>query len=197
MEQRQRRCGTRADDLARTVSPQPEQDINFFEARNGKGLQPCLTAEVLRTLDLREQALETPLPDDDSCVNLMQLVPHASVMFDPAQLHLSLSIPQIALRQDRSGSVPEARWSNGINAAFISYQASAQHSSQHGGGNRSSQDLYLNSGLNLGAWRLRSKQALREEANGARRWTRSDTYRKLQITRKKGHRANTLRPLSR
>ncbi|AGZ34206.1 MAG: fimbria/pilus outer membrane usher protein [Pseudomonas sp.] len=158
------------------LSPQPEQDINFFEARNGKGLQPCLTAEVLRTLDLREQALETPLPDDDSCVNLMQLVPHASVMFDPAQLHLSLSIPQIALRQDRSGSVPEARWSDGINAAFISYQASAQHSSQHGGGNRSSQDLYLNSGLNLGAWRLRSKQALREEANGARRWTRSDTY---------------------
>ncbi|BAN55757.1 MULTISPECIES: fimbria/pilus outer membrane usher protein [Pseudomonas] len=158
------------------LSPLPEQDIDFIEGPNGKRLQPCLTAELLRTLDLREQALETPLPDDDSCVDLAQLVPHASADFDPAQLHLSLSIPQIALRQDRSGSVPEARWSNGINAAFISYQASAQHSSQRDGRSRSSQDLYLNSGLNLGPWRLRSKQALREEADGARRWTRSDTF---------------------
>ena len=162
--------------LSLNLSPLPEQEIDFIEGPNGKGLQPCLTAELLRTLDLREQALESPLPDDDRCVNLVQLVPHASADFDPAQLHLSLSIPQIALRQDRSGSVPEARWSNGINAAFISYQASAQHTRQRDGRSRSSQDLYLNSGLNVGPWRLRSKQALREDTDGERRWTRSDTY---------------------
>ncbi|MFV3405042.1 fimbria/pilus outer membrane usher protein [Pseudomonas sp. NY15463] len=162
--------------LTLNLSPLPEQDIDFIEGQNGQGLQPCLTSTLLRTLALREQALETPLPDDDSCVNLAQLIPHASADFNATQLHLSLSIPQRALRQDRSGSVPEARWSNGINAAFISYQATAQSSSQRGGGNRSSQDLYLNSGINLGAWRLRSKQALREEVDGARRWTRSDTY---------------------
>ncbi|BBV96030.1 MULTISPECIES: fimbria/pilus outer membrane usher protein [Pseudomonas] len=162
--------------LTLNLSPLHEQDIDFIEGPDGQGLQPCLTSTLLRTLDLREQALDAPLPDDDTCLDLAQRVPHASVDFDPAQLRLSLSIPQIALRQDRSGSVPEAQWSNGINAAFISYQASAQHSSQRGRGNQSSQDLYLDSGINLGAWRLRSKQALRDEADGARHWTRSDTY---------------------
>ena len=154
----------------------PEQEIDFVEAADGKGLQACLTADLLRSLNLREQALEAPLPDDERCLDLARLLPQASADFNAAQLHLALSIPQIALRQDRSGSIPEQRWSNGINAAFINYQASAQHSSQRDGRNSSSQDLYLNSGINLGAWRLRSKQALRQEPDGARQWTRSDTY---------------------
>ncbi|HDS1747923.1 fimbria/pilus outer membrane usher protein [Pseudomonas sp. M2] len=158
------------------LTPVEEREIEFHEATQGTGLQACLTSELLRTLNLREQALETPLPDDDRCVDLPALIPQASVDFDPSQLRLSLSIPQIALRQDRSGNVPQERWDTGINAAFVNYQASAQHSTRRDGRNSSSQDLYLSSGLNLGPWRLRSQQALRENEEGLRRWTRTDTY---------------------
>lgn len=161
--------------------PLHERDVDFSERRDGRGLQPCINAELLRELNLREEALDMPLPDDDRCLDLQQVIPQARVEFDPTRLQLSLSIPQIVLRQDRLGSVPEARWSEGIDAAFINYQASAQHSSSRAGGSRSSQDLYLNTGLNLGGWRLRSNQALREDQDGSRSWTRSDTYAQRDI----------------
>lgn len=158
------------------LTPVETREIEFRQSATGKALQACLTRDLLRGLNLREQALETPLPDDDRCIDLAALIPQARVDFDPSQLRLSLSIPQIALRQDRSSSVPQERWDTGIPAAFINYQASAQHSSRRDGRNTHSQDLNLNSGLNLGAWRLRSQQFLREDEQGRRRWTRTDTY---------------------
>ncbi|KKO13209.1 hypothetical protein V520_23875 [Pseudomonas putida KG-4] len=66
---------------------------------DGQGLQACLTGELLRAFDLREEALDTPLPTDDSCVDLAVMVPQAQADFDPQRLHLALSIPQIALRR--------------------------------------------------------------------------------------------------
>ena len=72
-------------------------------------------------------------------------------------IQLALSIPQIALRRDVAGSVAPERWDNGINAAFVSYQASAQHFSGNTGTSNSSQDLSLNGGINLGGWRLRNE----------------------------------------
>lgn len=169
------------------LAPLQERDVSFSERRDGRGLQPCIDAALLRDLNLREEALDRPLPDDGSCLDLQQVIPQARVEFDPTRLQLSLSIPQIVLRQDRLGSVPEEHWSEGIDAAFINYQASAQNSSSHGGGSRSSQDLYLNTGINLAGWRLRSKQALREDHDGSRSWTRSDTYAQHDIP---GLRAN-------
>uniref|UniRef100_UPI0013E0651F fimbria/pilus outer membrane usher protein n=1 Tax=Pseudomonas viridiflava TaxID=33069 RepID=UPI0013E0651F len=37
-------------------------------------------------------------------------------------------------------------------------------------------DLYLNSGINLGAWRLRSNQSVRHDEEGRREWTRAYAY---------------------
>ncbi|MBV4530569.1 fimbrial biogenesis outer membrane usher protein [Pseudomonas sp. SWRI107] len=155
-------------------------ELALLRAPQGSGLQACLTADLLRVLGLREQALREPLPDDTRCVDLPNLVPQAQAQLDPAQLRLSLSIPQIALRRDLAGSVPIEQWDPGINAAFINYQANAQHSSRQNS-SRSSQDLYLNSGINLGAWQLRSSQALRQGLQGERRWTRSNTYARRDL----------------
>ncbi|WP_049870585.1 fimbria/pilus outer membrane usher protein [Pseudomonas cremoricolorata] len=168
-------------------TPIEEQSIVFHLAPGGDALQACLTGELLRSLDLREQALEAPLPNDESCVDLAERVPQAHVDFDSAQLRLSLSIPQIALSQDRRGSVPEHRWDSGINAAFVNYQASTQHSRRSDGRSERSQDLYLNTGLNLGGWRLRSNQTYRENPLGERQWTRNDTYAQRDLP---GLRAN-------
>lgn len=167
-------------ELLLNLMPAGAYELAFDKASQSKGLQACLSAELLRELGLREQALHTPLPEDGSCVDLPALVPHAEVSFNPTQLRLSLSIPQIALRRDLGGSVPIEQWDPGINAAFINYQASAQHSTRQGG-NRGSQDLYLNSGINLGAWQLRSSQALRQDAHGERSWTRSNTYARRDL----------------
>lgn len=167
-------------DLLLNLMPAGAYDLAFNRNPHGKGLQACVTSELLRELGLREQALQAPLPDDGSCLDLPALVPQAEASFNPTQLRLNLSIPQIALRRDLTGSVPIERWDPGINAAFINYQASAQHSSRQGS-TRSSQDLYLNSGINLGAWQLRSNQALRQDPYGERSWTRSNTYARRDL----------------
>lgn len=150
-------------------------ELDVFQPPGGS-LQACLNANLLRAANLREEALDSPLPDDDRCLDLPALVPDARADFDPSRLELSLSIPQIALRHDRSQATLQARWDEGINAAFVSYQASAQQYESRNGGRRSSQDIYLNTGLNVAGWRLRSNQALRDDQYGNHRWTRSDTY---------------------
>ncbi|WP_163004526.1 fimbria/pilus outer membrane usher protein, partial [Pseudomonas viridiflava] len=43
-------------------------------------------------------------------------------------------------------------------------------------GRRNSADLYLNSGINLGAWRLRSNQSIRHDEEGGRQWKRAYAY---------------------
>lgn len=149
--------------------------IDFSERSDGKGLEPCLSASLLRELGLREQGLPEPLPSDERCVNLPTLVPEASYELDAGQLQLALSIPQIALRRDVAGSVAPERWDSGINAAFVNYQASAQHFSGATNSTRSSQDLYLNSGINLAGWRLRSSQSWRDDGEGSN-WSHFNTY---------------------
>ena len=160
--------------------------IDFRDRADGKGLEPCLTASLLRELGLREEALDAPLPSDDQCINLPDLVPHAAFELDPGKLQLALSIPQIALRHDVAGSVAPERWDSGITAAFVNYQASAQHSSGSAGPSRSSQDLYLNSGLNVGGWRLRSSQSWRDDGQQARSWTHINTYAQHDLPGKWG-----------
>lgn len=156
------------------LAPAGKHEIEFREGSDGKGLEPCLSASLLRELGLREQALAEPLPTDARCVDLPTLVPDATYDLNPGQLQLALSIPQVALRRDVAGSVAPERWDDGINAAFVSYQASAQHFSGRTG-TSSSQDLYLNGGINLGGWRLRSSQSWRDDGEG-QDWVHFNTY---------------------
>jgi len=157
------------------LAPAGKHEIDFRERSDGKGLEPCLSASLLRELGLREQGLTEPLPSDERCVDLPALLPDATYDLDPGQLQLALSIPQIALRRDVAGSVAPERWDNGINAAFVSYQASAQHFSASAGTSNSSQDLHLNGGINLGGWRLRSSQSWRDDGEG-QDWVHFNTY---------------------
>ncbi|MGE8305306.1 MULTISPECIES: fimbria/pilus outer membrane usher protein [Pseudomonas] len=158
-----------------------EHSLDFQYRSSDQGLAPCLSAALLAELGLRLERLEAPLTADEQCLDLAARLPGAAVEFNSSRLQLDISIPQAALRRDVAGSVAPERWDDGINAGFVSYQASAQHSSQRGGPSRSQQDLYLNSGLNLGGWRLRSNQSLREDEHGQRRWTRSNTYAQTDL----------------
>jgi len=157
------------------LAPAGRHVIDFRERSDDKGLEPCLTASLLRELGLREQGLAEPLPADERCVDLPTRVPEAGFDLNPGQLQLALSIPQIALRRDVAGSVAPERWDSGINVAYVNYQASAQHYSGATRSTRSSQDLNLNSGINLAGWRLRSSQSWRDDGEG-RDWSHFNTY---------------------
>lgn len=139
-------------------------------------LQPCLAPSLLAELGLRLEALADPSAVHAACLDLPAQVPGAQVNFDASQLQLTISIPQIALKRDRIGQVDPARWEDGIPAAFVSYQGSMRQSESSGRGAQNSQDLYLNSGINLAGWRFRSNQSWRRDEKGRQSWERSYTY---------------------
>ena len=150
-------------------------EIEFI--RDGSsGLTPCLTATLLEQFGVRLNAIAEPEQLNNQCVNLSTLIPGASTTLNGGELQLSVSIPQIAMHRDVVGYVDPARWDHGINAAFLSYQVSAQQGSSRYGGKNDNQDLYLNAGINLGPWRLRTNQSGRQGTRGARQWTRAYTY---------------------
>ena len=153
-----------------------QREIEFVLSPEDDRLLPCLSADLLSQMGVRLDSLAEPALTQSSCVDLLALIPGATLEFDSSKLLLNLSIPQIAMRRDVLGQVDPERWDHGINAAFVSYQASTQQGSNRYRGRQNSDDLYLNSGINLGAWRLRSNQSLRQDAEGDRQWTSAYTY---------------------
>jgi outer membrane usher protein len=164
-----------------------QHEIRFDTDPQGQRLLPCLSAALLEQMGVRLDSLADPDLLQASCVDLFKLIPDARVDFDGSRLHLSISIPQIAMRRTALGQVDPQLWDYGINAAFISYQASAQHTSGRYRGNGSSDDLYLNSGINLGPWRLRSNQTMRHGEDGNRVWTRAYTYAQRDLPGRRGN----------
>ena len=153
-----------------------QRELAFELSTEGDRLLPCLSSELLGELGVRLDSLVDPTLLQQACIDLPRAIPGAEIDFDSGKLLLALSIPQIAMRRDVIGHVAPEHWDDGINAAFINYQVSAQQGSSRYGGKNNSDDLYLNSGINLGPWRLRSNQSMRQDEDGHRAWTRAYTY---------------------
>ncbi|MBO1541908.1 fimbrial biogenesis outer membrane usher protein [Pseudomonas sp. OA65] len=163
-----------------------ERELEFVLGPGGRELSPCLSAQLLEQLGVKLDSLGTPEQVDATCFDLSAAIADAKVEFDAKKLLLSLSVPQIFMRRDKIGVDPE-QWDVGINAAFINYQVSAHQGNSRYSGSTRSDDLYLNSGINLGAWRLRSNHALYQNTNGQREWTQAYTYVQRDVP---GTRAN-------
>ncbi|NMY39446.1 MULTISPECIES: fimbria/pilus outer membrane usher protein [unclassified Pseudomonas] len=152
-----------------------EREITFESNPQNNGLSPCLNAELLKEMGVRSETFR-PEHNAQACIDLPNLISGASFTMDNSTLRLSVSIPHIAMRRDIIGFVPVGQWQTGINAAFLNYQVSAQQGNSRYLGSRESQDMNLTSGLNLGAWRFRSNQSLRQNDDGQREWLRAYTF---------------------
>ncbi|UJF18683.1 fimbria/pilus outer membrane usher protein [Vibrio sp. SS-MA-C1-2] len=79
---------------------------------------------------------------------------NGKVKYDPANLALSVSIPNKYLKNDQQIDFEQRQFSSGINSAFINYSLSARYSEQV------SNDLvlpfYSDLGINLSDWRIRA-----------------------------------------
>ena len=164
-----------------------KREIRFVRPQGSTELQACLSAELLDEMGVKLDAVAQPHLLEGPCVSLPAAVPLAQANLDAGKLLLAVSIPQIALRKRLVNEVPAQLWDHGINSAFISYQVAAQQGVSRYQGHSYSDDLYLNSGVNLGAWRLRSNQAMRRDEQGERNWTSAYTYLQRDVP---GTRAN-------
>jgi outer membrane usher protein len=112
----------------------------------------------------------------DSCLNIEELIPNATVAYDSAELRLNVSLPQISLRRQARGYVNPEFWDRGVNAAILGYNFNTYRTSAPGLPSSTSYYLGLNGGVNLGDWRLRNFSALTKQSNGGTNFQNTATY---------------------
>ncbi|WP_370430223.1 fimbrial biogenesis usher protein [Klebsiella michiganensis] len=156
------------------------EDVNFKAAKGGQddtGLAPCFTTARLEQMGVNTKAF----PDlaklaPEQCVPFAA-IPESSTEFDFEHQQLNISVPQAALKQSARGYIPPEEWDQGVNALLLNYDFTGGNS----GGDTKEDSYYLNlqSGLNLGAWRLRDYSTWNYtsgEGDTENKWEHISTY---------------------
>jgi len=154
------------------------------DIRDNTGLMACLTRRDLSELGVNLTAFpDLKSTSEEACVSPGKFIPDAFTSFDFQKMRLDISIPQAAMQNRARGYIPPERWDEGINAALLNYSYSGNTS--HGRyGNSSSHYLNLNSGLNVGPWRLRDYRTWNEYESRYyryRKWQHVKTYAERAI----------------
>lgn len=131
-------------------------DINE-RSGNSSELAACFTPEEVLSFNINPAAvpgLGNVLPG--ACVQLESLITNAKSTLDLARLRVDLNVPQAVLTTVARGFVPIEEWDDGVNALLVNYNFSGAHITGSKVGASDSYFLNFNSGLNMGAWRLRN-----------------------------------------
>lgn len=148
------------------VNKKAEYSGNVEFKDNGTDIaEPCITSALMQHMELNTEELDNRPSDPETCNDLTALFPGTQINFDSAEQRLDISVPQIYVVSRPRGYVDPSLWDSGINAAMLSYDLNAYSSTNR---DDTSQTLHagLNYGVNLGAWRLRSR--------GSANWTADD-----------------------
>lgn len=137
------------------------RDISFLK-REGD-VQPCLPRDMIDALSLRDSVRTDVLARSGDCLELATTVDGATVDVDGGALQLLVNVPQAAQATLVHGRVAPEQRDAGITAAFVNY--AVNHYRSHGAGNSY---LGLDTGFNLGAWRLRHRAYVSQGAGDAR-----------------------------
>lgn len=168
------------------------QDVRFDALEKGRkgaddtGLVPCLSRAWLEKQDVNIQASPVLLKlTGEQCADLPASFDKAQTRFEFERQRLDISIPQAAFRNNVRGYIPPERWDNGITAAMLNYSFSGSNSKNtESDANYNSYFLNLNSGLNIGPWRLRNYSTWNYSENGRYRnntWRNVSTYAQRSI----------------
>jgi len=125
--------------------------ITFLGAQ-GTRASPCLHEDAL--LSWGVLLPDTP-SDKQGCVALDEHLPGALVSYNGNQQRLDLSIPQLHLRSLPKGYIRHALRNQGVNALLLNYRFSGAHADDARVGSSDYFFASIDSGLNLGSWRLR------------------------------------------
>lgn len=132
------------------------RDVTFNTGDSEQGIVPCLTRAQLASMELNTASVSgMNLLADDACVPLTSMIHDATAHLDVGQQRLNLTIPQAFMSNRARGYIPPELWDPGINAGLLNYNFSGNSVQNRIGGNSHYAYLNLQSGLNIGAWRLR------------------------------------------
>ncbi|WP_241608104.1 fimbria/pilus outer membrane usher protein [Rosenbergiella australiborealis] len=137
------------------------KEVNFIINKNKNRLEPCLSFEQLQQLGLNGGSINDVSKDNvaEQCFPFTDKIKDATSTFDVGTQKLSLNIPQAYMQSHGQDYISPELWSEGIPAAMVNYNFTANRSSTQSVGTSDLAYLNLQSGINLGAWRLRDNTA--------------------------------------
>jgi len=149
--------------------------VQFVAVAQGD-VQPCLARELLEGAGVLASAITDT--QGSECQLLSDTVKDASSHFDFAQLRLDISMPQSLMLHVPRGYVSPQNLDAGSTIGFINYSANQYHVSRSASHAQDTDSSYLalNSGLNLGMWRLRQQASLRYDSQHGSDWNATRTY---------------------
>lgn len=143
--------------------------IFAVDKSSGQGVTAaCLTASQLDALGVdMSQAEGVSLPLATQCYFLNTLFPGNSADYEPQTLTLNITVPQSSMRNLPRGYVSPENWEHGIHAGWLNYVINGSNNTYKGENKTRDQQLFasLNSGINIGAWRLRDYTTWTKDTN--------------------------------
>lgn len=140
-------------------------------------LTPCLSLERLSEYGVKVSAFPGLQKNIQGCANL-NAIPDAKTTFDFGTQRLNISIPQAALSTTAQGYIPPEKFDDGINALLVNYQFSGSEDYE-------SKDEYyslnLQSGLNIGPWRIRNLSTWNKNKGDSGDWDSAYLYMQRNI----------------
>ena len=164
------------------------RDITFNAAEKGHGLAPCLTRGQLASMGVNTAAIAgIDVLAADACVPLTEMIKDATTRFDAGQQRLYLTVPQAFMGNRARGYIPPELWDHGINAGLLNYNFTGNNVHNDVGGSSNYAYLNLQSGLNLGAWRLRDNTTWSYSSSGSsttneNKWQHINSWLERDIT---------------
>ncbi|AQV16356.1 fimbrial protein [Acinetobacter pittii] len=129
--------------------------MRFTASAPNINAETCFTEATLLEYGVKADVLSQHDSNSSlSCKALASWIDSAFYVFDSSRLRIDISIPQVVLEKNPQGYIDPHLWDRGINAAFLSYNATAYRivNEQH-------ENNYAFMGANLGAnvasWQFR------------------------------------------
>jgi outer membrane usher protein len=155
-----------------------KMNVKFVSAKDGS-LIPLFSTEQCRLLHLDPESRKEIKSAPADAFDLTALYPGAHSRFNFSQQQLDIDIPQIYFTADKDSKfgVSPAQWDEGINAVLLNYDISGSQIKEDGGHfDSGDRFMKLNSGINIGAWRLRNQSMLDKPEEGASTWNGKNTW---------------------
>ena len=168
-------------DVILNNSLQETADIRFVDKKDpvtgAQKLAPCLSIAKLTTYGLRSEAFPTLREDANGCADT-SVIPDLTTDFNFNTQQLLISIPQAALSTIAQGFVSPDEFDDGINALLTNYQFSSGKDYE---ADNEYYNLNLQSGLNVGPWRLRNLSTWNKSAGTKSDWDSVYLYAQRSI----------------
>lgn len=141
-----------------------------FVADDNQRLVPVFTLAQLRELGFKidENPQLAERDEQAPVVDLGKVIPGYSATFDINHGRLNLSVPQIALYRDARDYIDPARWDSGTPVLFTNYSFTGSKNRYGSGDSSERQYLNMQSGANIGPWRLRNYSTWSRDQNTSR-----------------------------